>query len=326
MRDPYSVLGITKNASAPEIKTAFRSLAKKWHPDLHSGDQRAETRFKEINAAYNILSDEDKRRKYDRGDIDAEGRETARGRAAGGGGFGRTAGFGHDFAEELRKAAEARARNAKARSGGRAGAGQYNAEDDLFDDLFGQKDVRGGSARMRGEDLRLVAQVNLEEVATGGRIRVNHPDGRTLDVNIPAGIEEGANLRLKGQGKAGLGKAAAGDAIIEIQIKPHPYFERRGKDIYLTLPITLEEGLFGGAITVPTVDGKVSLNIPKEANSGTKLRLKGKGMANGKNGPRGDQYVVLSVTMPEKADAELREFIKRWSRKHKYNVRNHMDG
>ena len=321
MRDPYSVLGVSKKASASDIKSAFRSLAKKWHPDLHSDDARAEARFKEINAAYNILSDEGKRKKFDRGDIDSDGRETARGRASNagfGGGFNRNSGFGHDFADELRKAAEARARNAHARSA------RYNAEDDLFDDLFGQKDVRGGSARMRGEDLRLMAQIDLETVATGGRIRVSHPDGRTLDVNVPPGIEEGAHLRLKGQGKSGLGSAGSGDAIVEIHINAHPYFERRGKDIYLDLPITLEEGVFGGAIRVPTVDGKVSLTIPKEANTGTTLRLKGKGMQDAKGGVRGDQYVVLRITLPEKADAELREFIKRWSRKHRYAVRQNM--
>ena len=310
MKDPYEVLGLRRDASADDIKSAYRRLAKKLHPDLNP-DKRVEQQFKEVTAAYDLLSDPEKRARYDRGEIDASGAERAPfGFRSGGGGGGR--GWG-----------------------GRSGGGGGGAGPD-FNDIFGDDILSeffrggggrrgggaGGTARGRGTDQNFVLRVSFLEAANVGKRRVALGD-RTLDVTIPAGIEDGQTLRLKGQGaSAGSFGGPSGDALIEIRIEPHPLFERKGRDIHVEVPVTLYEAVLGGSITVPTVHGPVTVKVPKGSNSGTVLRLRGKGIAAGRGGAEpGDQYVKLRVTLPETPDPALTEFIERWAKTHAYDPR-----
>ncbi|WP_022729958.1 DnaJ C-terminal domain-containing protein [Fodinicurvata sediminis] len=300
MKDLYSVLGLKCGASSDEIKSAYRKLAKKLHPDLNPGDSKVEQQFKEVSQAYAILSDPEKRKRYDAGEIDASGNETARG------------GFYRSSASE--------------------GGGKYSHFDfgdeadlgDIFSDLFGRgfsrKDKRS-TFRQRGTDISYRLQVGFLEAANGARKRVQLGEGRTLDVNIPPGTEDGQTLRLKGQGLGGMGGAPAGDAYIEIQVQPHPHFERKDNDIHLELPVSLSEAVLGASIQVPTVEGKVTMKIPPGSNSGSTLRLKGKGIPARRGGQRGDQYVKLKVVLPEKPDSELKDFISGWAKKHAYDPR-----
>jgi len=294
MRDPYKVLGVDRTASADAIKKAFRKLAKKHHPDLHPNDKRAAETFKEINAAYDLLSDPVKRGRFDRGEIDASGAERAYTYHEGFAGGGRrgpgAAPFGGDFGSE-----------------------------DIFADLFGRGGRRGGGS-LRGTDLRAVLEVGFVDAALGTRKRIMR-DGRMLDVTIPPGAENGQTLRLKGQGGPGLGGGPAGDMYVEIKVLPHPLFRREGDDIVMDLPITLPEAVLGAKVTVPVLEGKVALNIPKGANSGTKLRIRGKGIPK-RDGSRSDAYVVLVVKLPPEPDAELAGFLARWAPAHPYKVRD----
>lgn len=300
MKDLYSVLGLKRGASSEEIKSAYRKLAKKLHPDLNPGDSKTEQQFKDVSQAYAILSDPEKRKRYDAGEIDASGNETARGgfyRSSSGEGGGKYSHF--DFGDE-------------------ADLG------DIFSDLFGRgfsRKEKGRTFRQRGTDISYRLSVGFLEAVNGARKRIQLGEGRTLDVNIPPGTEDGQTLRLKGQGLGGMGGAPAGDAYIEIQVQPHPYFERHGNDIHLELPVSLSEAVLGASIPVPTVEGKVTMKIPPGSNSGSTLRLKGKGMPARRGGQRGDQYVKLKVMLPEKPDSELKNFISEWSKKHSYNPR-----
>jgi DnaJ-class molecular chaperone len=299
MRSPYDNLGVKPTASADEIRKAFRKLAKQWHPDMKPGDKQAEARFREINAAYDLLSDPAKRARFDRGEIDAEGREHA---YSGGGPFRGGAGqrpeaggFHFDF--------------------GNGGAGV----EDIFSDLFGHHFAhRGpGAFHMRGEDRRHSLTVEFLDAAKGAIRRVDLPGGRSLDVTIPAGLKDGQTLRLKGQGDSGRGGAGAepGDLLLEVRVAPHRLFRRVGDDIHLDISVTLAEAVEGGRITVPTVAGQVSLAVPRGSNTGTVLRLKGQGIKGG------DQYVTLKVTLPERVDDELAGFIHDWSARHPYDPR-----
>ncbi|WP_374371499.1 DnaJ C-terminal domain-containing protein [Dongia sp.] len=304
MADPYKVLGVSRLASADEIKKAYRKLAKKLHPDLNPGDKKIEGQFKEASAAYDLLSDPDKRRKFDRGELDENGNpragfqpggpwSNARGGAAGGKAKG-PRDFGIDVDEN----------------------------DDIFKDFFGFGRGRNGpNVRMRGADVTYRLDVDFLEAAKGTKKRVGLTDGKTLDVTIPAGTETGSQLRLKGQGMAGQGGSANGDAFVEIAVKPHPYFERDGFDVLLECPITLPEAVLGGTIEIPTIDGRVALKVPIGSNSGTQLRLKGKGILNPKTKNRGDQYVRFVVTLPPKSDPDLEAAIKTWAKSHDYDVR-----
>jgi DnaJ-class molecular chaperone len=293
MADPYETLQVDRKASAEDIKKAYRKLAKKLHPDLNPGNKKVEQQFKEVTAAYDLLSDPDKRARFDRGEIDASGAERP----------GRT--YYRQYAE------------------GDQGA-KYQpyefgeAPEDLFADLFGARRGRGGGAglRMRGADVSFSATIDFVEAAAGAKRRLTLAEGKTLDVTIPAGTEDGQTLRLKGQGQPGLGGGPPGDAFIELHVAPHPFFTRQGNDIHVEVPVTLQEALLGGSITVPTVDGKVSVRVPKGSNSGTVLRLRGKGIAG-----RGDQLVKLRVVLPEGGDPELAEFVERWGPTHPYDVR-----
>ncbi|WP_420549364.1 DnaJ C-terminal domain-containing protein [Curvivirga sp.] len=295
MKNPYDILGVQRGASESEIKTAYRKLAKELHPDLNPNDSIVEQRFKEVSAAYNLLSDKQKKAQFDRGEINADG--SARG-GFGGGGFG-GGGFG---------------------GGGFGGFGA--GAEDIFADMFGRGRSRGRSntVRMKGQDVSHTISVSFEEAATGGRRQIRLHDGRSVNVNIPAGSEDGQSLRLKGQGMPGMGGAEHGDAYVEIHVGKHKFFERDGNDIFLDLPISLAEAVLGAKVTVPTITGSVSVNVPAGSNTGATLRLRGKGITP-KSGNAGDQYVKLKVMLPEKPDKELIEFVEKWSKDFDYDVR-----
>jgi DnaJ-class molecular chaperone len=303
MRDPYEVLGVSRNAPADDIRAAYRKLAKTSHPDLHPGDKQAEERFKEISAAHELLSDEEKRGQFDRGEIDASGAPKMR------------ESYYRDFAE--------------APGGAKyAGAGSFeNAADleEMIQELFGGRAGRAGHAgrtmRMRGADVSYRLEVGLGEVARGAKVPITLADGRSVEMTIPAGVEEGQVLRLKGKGAAGLGGGPTGDALIEVHVRPHPVFERKGADIHVNLPVTLAEAIGGGRVTVPTLQGPVVMTIPKRSSSGAVLRLKGKGLPRGQGQPAGDQYVRVEIALPPAADAELERAVKDWEGSHGYDPR-----
>lgn len=291
--NPYQVLGLTSAASDSDIRAAFRKLAKQHHPDRNPGDKAAEEKFKEISAAFDILGDAEKRGKFDRGEIDAEGRERAPFGAGTGGGFdGRPGGFGGGYGP----------------AGGPGAGASFEDLGDIFSDLFGARRANA----MRGRDLRYRLEVDFLDAARGATKRVTMPDGRNLDLVVPAGLEDGQTLRLRGQGEPGQGGAPAGDVYVEVKVKPHPQFERKGDDIHVEAPIALADAVLGGKITVPTISGDVSVTAPKFASSGTVLRLKGRGIAPGGSGASGDQYVKLKIVLPEGGDRELEEFVRRW--------------
>jgi DnaJ-class molecular chaperone len=299
MRDPYSVLGVAKSASEAEIKKTFRALAKKHHPDTKGGDETAQKKFQEISAAYDILGDKEKRAKFDRGEIDANGnpRYDAQGFQGSpfgqGGGAGGTKDFHFTWANQ----------------GGDTAEG-FRAED-IFSDLFGGGGRRRSQPR-RGEDFDLAVTVSFSEAALGATRRVTLPDGRDLDVRIPTGLKDGQQIRLKGQGAPGANNGPAGDVLLTVSVAAHPFFVRDGNDLRLDLPITLKEAVEGGKVTVPTLTGHVALTVPPNSNSGAVLRLKGKGVASRGSEAAGDLYVKLVITLPDKPDAALKEFVSQW--------------
>jgi DnaJ-class molecular chaperone len=285
MRDPYQVLGVPKGASADEIKKKYRQLAKKLHPDLNPGNAEAAAKFKDVSAAYDLLSDAQKRARFDRGEIDASGAE-----------------------RPDRQYYRAYAESPEGAKYGNA----FEAED-LFADLFGR--ARGGREfKIRGTDVSYTMPVDFLEAAAGAKKRVTMADGTVLDVNIPPGTEDRQTLRLKGQGQPGFGGAPAGDAYIEVHIQPHAFFTRKDNDIHLELPVSLAEAVRGGRITVPTIDGDVAMTIPKGSNTGTTLRLKGRGIVDRKSKQRGDAYVKLKIVLPEGEDADLARFVESWDK------------
>ena len=311
MRDPYDILGVSKSATPDEIKKAYRKLAKQLHPDTHPGDKKVADRFKEVTAAYDLVGDAEKRARFDRGEVDAQGNERPTfhrrqhaGAGAGPGGPGGDSFFGFNF------------------GGGRAGGGGLNEDDaeDIFAQMFGRGARRAGAAQAKGGDRRYSMRVAFLDAVRGAKRRLTLPDGRALDVTIPASIGDGQTIRLRGQGEAGPA-GQAGDALIEVEIEPHALFTRKGDDIHIDLPITLAEAVLGGKIEVPTIDGPVSMGVPKGSNSGGTLRLKGKGLARDKGRVRGDQYVRLVVTLPDSTDPDLEKFAAEWSKKRPYDPR-----
>lgn len=303
--NPYTILGVAKSASAEELKSAYRKLAKKFHPDVNPGRKDIEQKFKEITAAYDLLSDKDKRARFDRGEIDAQGQE--RGFSGGGG--------GDPFRGTYRRSG---------RPGAGAGGdpfGQFSGMEgmeDIFAEFMGGGRGKRGAQQARGGDVTYSLAVPFVEACLGGKRRVTLNSGKTIDVSIPPASEEGHKLRLRGQGSEG--PAGNGDAIIEIHVEPHPYFVRKDNDVLLEAPVSLPEAVLGATIKVPTLDGSVAVKIPKGANTGTTLRLKGKGMPSGK-GEAGDMMVKLKVVLPDTASEDLDEFIEKWAKKNAYDPR-----
>ena len=301
--DLYSVLGVARTAKAADITKAYRKLAKKLHPDLNPGDKAAEDKFKQVAGAYSILNDEEKRGRYDRGEIDAGGQEKPQQR------YYREYAGGEDGA---------RYRSA-------AGFEDIGGFSDLFGDLFGRgggaAGARRGGARfsMRGQDAQYRLEVSFLDAVNGTKTRITLPDGETLDVTIPAGVSDGRVLRLKGKGQPGMGEGESGDALVEIAVKPHAVFKREGDDIVVEVPITFDEAVLGGKIEVPTIGGRVFATVPPGSNTGQTLRLKGRGIKS-KSGA-GDQLVKLNVVMPERIDDELKSFAETWRASHAYDPR-----
>jgi DnaJ-class molecular chaperone len=301
LKDPYEILGVPKSASEAEIKKAFRALAKKHHPDKHAGDAGAQKKFQEISGAYDILGDKDKRAQFDAGAIGADG--NARGFDPRQGGFRQGNPFGSGGGPF------------GSGGGGNAGGFKFSFDDapggaagfeDIFSDLMGSGRNRGRTRGQPGENFSAAVTVSFDEAASGGTRRVVLQNGEQIDVKIPAGVKDGQVVRVKGRGGAGRGGAPAGDILLNVSVAPHPWMTRDGNDIRMDLPVTLKEAVLGAKVPVPTLTGTVSLSVPPNANTGTTLRLKGKGIAGG------DLYVRLVVSLPDKADESLREFLSRW--------------
>jgi DnaJ-class molecular chaperone len=300
VEDPYAVLGVARDASAEEIRRAYRALAKRWHPDTNPDKPEAEARFKAISAAYALLSDPEQRARFDRGEIDASGTE----RAPPGWQPGAGAGGWRDWAEAPE--------GARYRSGpGGFGATGFDEElEEFLSRAFG-----GARRRARGGDLRVTLTVPFLDAARGAVRQVTLPDGRAVSLTIPEGTAEGTSLRLRGQGLPGEGGAPPGDLIAVVQVEPHPYFRREGDDILLDLPVTLKEAVLGARVEVPTIGGPVTLTIPPRSANGTKLRLRGRGIHGG------NQVVTLVVTLPTEPEPELEAFLRGWTPRHAGNPR-----
>jgi DnaJ-class molecular chaperone len=301
--DPYAVLGVKRDATQEEIRKAYRQLAKKLHPDLNPGDKQAEDKFKQVSAAYDVVGDAEKRARFDRGEIDASGAERPRER------------YYRDF-----QGAGAE-QHAYSSSGGFA---DFAESDDILREMF----ARGGGQRqfrLRGQDVLYRLPVEFLEAVNGASKRITMPDGGgTLDVVIPAGTRDAQVLRLRGKGGPGLNGGAPGDALVEIEVGPHPFFTRDGDDIHLELPITLPEAVLGARLDVPTPTGPVRMTIPKGANTGRVLRLRGKGVRRGES-DGGDEYVTLKVVLPDEPDAELTAFAEGWQAGKNQNPRRKLE-
>ncbi len=305
MRDPYEILGVPKKATEAEIKKAFRTLAKKHHPDAHGNDPSKVKKFQEISGAYEVLGDKEKRAKFDRGEIDGSGQPR---------GFDPSAhGFGGGF------------RPGTGPGGGRGqgpgGAGfQWSSTggdgiraEDLFADLFGGAGGRRSRQPKKGEDVQLATTITLEEAAQGGVRRVLLGDGKELEVRIPAGVKEGQTIRMRGQGAPGVQGGPPGDVLISVSLAQHSAFTVEGRDLKLDLPISLSEAVLGGKVPALTLSGTVTLTVPAHSNSGRVLRLKGKGLPGSGAEPAGDLFVRLMVTLPEPSDPKLDEFVQTWT-------------
>jgi len=295
--DPYETLGVSRDADQAAIRKAYRDLAKKHHPDLNPGNKAAEAAFKTVSAANELLSDPEKRAAFDRGEIDASGQPRPE-----------RAGW-RDFAETA-----AGSRYRPQTGGGTSGhpAGGWGASEeelgDIFSSIFGEGMGAGRSGPRRGADERYALRIDLLDAVGGATRRLTLPDGRVLDVKIPAGLEDGQTLRLRGRGAPGRQGGPAGDALIEVSVAPHPFFRREGQDIRLDLPVTLREAVLGGRITVPTPGGPVSMTVPAHSDTGRTLRLRGRGVPAHGELLAGDLFVTLRVVLGE-PDPELDAFL-----------------
>jgi DnaJ-class molecular chaperone len=320
--DPYADLGVAKTATQEDIKKAYRKVAKTSHPDLNPGDSKAADRFKAAASAYDLLKDPERRARFDQGEIDASGQERPERR----------------FYREYAEGPEATYHTSRG----------YEDLSDVFSDLFGRRAQGGGGFRrggfdpssfgsqgfaqggqahrgqgaqfeMRGPDDRYALEVSFLEAARGATRRITLPGGDALDVKIPEGIADGQTIRLRGKGGAGIGGGPAGDALVMVSVAPHRHFRREGNDIWITLPISFDEAVLGARIETPTIDGPVSLTVPKGATSGQVLRLRGRGVKKGDK--RGDQHVEIRIAAPPTVDGDLEEFFRKWRESHGYDPR-----
>ena len=298
MADPYSILGVARGASEKDIKSAYRKLAKELHPDRNKDNPKAAERFSEVTRAYDLLSDKDKRARFDRGEIDIDGNPLGFGYGGGAGGFGGSAqrGFRADGFEGF-------------------GGGEGIDLGDIFDGLFGGRGGMGGGfggqrrgPPPKGANVQYKLGVSLPDAALRATQRITLADGKTIDLKLPAGVEDGTQMRLAGKGEPGPG--GNGDAIVVIQLQPHPFFRREGDNLRLDLPISLDEAVHGAKIKVPTAEGAVMLTVAPGSSSGKTLRLGGKGFSR-KDGSRGDQLVTLEVQLPE-GDEDLARRLEGW--------------
>jgi len=310
MRDPYEILGVAKTASAAEIKSAFRKLAKKYHPD-QSKEPKAKERFAEVGSAYEILGDDTKRKAFDRGEIDAEGKPRAPqfegfGQHAGAAGRGDFRNFGFDF--------------------GAGGASTENGsiDPDILAELFGAGRTRARTQPAKGEDIGVSVAVPLATIAQGGSMRVALPTGKTLDAAVPAGIEEGKSIRLRGQGHPGRRGGSPGDVIVTIRYAAHPLFKVDGRDLRLDLPVTLYEAILGARVRAPTLSGEVEVSIAAGANGGRVLRLRGKGLPGGAGQAAGDLLATLRIVLPNEPGMELTALMQKMRDQKPYQPRSGM--
>jgi len=318
MRDPYEVLGVQRGASAAAIKSAYRKLAKKHHPDSNKNDPKAAGRFSEINTANEIIGDEDKRKQFDRGEIDAEGKPRFQG-FPGGDPRGRAGGPGGGF------------ESFNFRTGGGPGGAGGAGFEDILNSMFGgaARGARpGGGNHFEFDtggvgldlDLSVAMSVSLEESVKGVEKRVRLPNGKELNVKIPAGVTAGQQIRLRGQGETAQGHRP-GDLLITVSIAPHAFFKVDGSDLRVDLPITLYEAVLGGKVRVPTLGSAVELSIPKNTSSGRTFRLKGKGLPKA-GGTTGDLFVTTRIILPDGNDSELEALMQKWRDGHPYNPRS----
>ncbi len=306
-KDPYAALGVKKSATADEIKKAYRKIARANHPDLKPDDPQAEARFKAASAAYDLLKDPETRARFDRGEIDATGAERQQQRQ-----------YYRDFAE----AAENPYRSGPRRD-------DFEDASDFFAEFMrgrtgGGRGFGGQGFSARGADAQYALEIDFMQAVNGGKTRITLPDGRSLEVTIPKGTADGQTIRLRGKGAPGMGGGPDGDALVTLSVRPHKLFRREGNDIIITLPITLDEAVLGGKVATPTIDGSVSLTIPKGASSGQVLRLRGRGVQPTGKGARGDQRVELSIVAPPRIDDSLAGFMEDWRKTHGYDPRRGM--
>ncbi|NNU16977.1 DnaJ domain-containing protein [Parvularcula sp. ZS-1/3] len=301
-KDPYTVLGVGRQASQDEIRSAYRKLAKQYHPDRNQGDAASEEKFKAVTAAFEIIGDEDKRKRFDRGEIDADGNE--RSVFGQGGPFG-----GVDPAE----AAERFRRRARPGRGGQGGG--FEDFGDIFSDFFGRGDPGGRQAprASKGRDIRTRLTVPFLEAARGTTKKVTLPGGTTANVTIPEGLRDGQTLRLRGKGHSGVHGGPDGDLFVEMTVAADPQFEVSGDDVTTEVDLPLKEAVLGGKLEVPTLTGRATIKIPANTSSGKAFRLKEKGLKNGKTGNYGDLFAKVRIVLPKGGDAELEAFMKRWT-------------
>lgn len=297
----YDILGVSKTASEAEIKSAYRKLARKYHPDLNKDNKEAAEKFKEVSAAYDIIGNKEHRQKYDNNEIDADGKPTG----FGAGGFGGDGGFyssysagGNPFGQGFS-------------GSGRAGMnGGFDFSSIFGEDIFSQfaggaQGFQGGARRTRkGEDITYTMKISFLDAANGSEQKV-FLGGKNINVKIPAGTKDGQTLRLKGLGHPSINGGENGDVLITLNVQPHPYFRAEGNDIHIELPITLKEAVLGAKITVPTLTGKVVVKVPPYSDSGEKLRLKGKGIKSG------DEIITLKVVTSKTKDNELEKVLEK---------------
>ncbi len=299
-QDLYAILGVKRTATNDEIRRAYRKLAKDLHPDQNKGDPKSEEQFKRVSAAFAVLGNPEKRKRYDAGEVDSMGNERA-----------------NPYYRDYAGAGASRGEGEGGFGGFNPGAGDFS---DIFGDLFGRRGPNGAFT-MRGMDYRYNLEIGFLEAVNGVKKRVQFPDNETLDITVPSGVETGQTLRLKHKGGPGAGRGEPGDALIELKVSPHSIFGRDGDNITLELPVSLSEAVLGAKVEVPTIDGRVTVAVPKGASSGQVLRLRGKGIKNSRSGALGDQLITLKIVLPPVIDGDLERFMKDWAEKHPHDPR-----